>query len=232
VAHYAGDYDSAAWMYWKLPSIWNDAARGKVPLSWAFNPNLAERFPLGMMWTRQTRTPNDFFIAGDSGAGYLNPGYLSEPRTHSGLPSGMAAWERHNSAFFKQWDISLTGFIIDGYAPGLIKEGLDAYARFSPDGIIAQRIPKIGMHQAMPYLRMGIDLPDDPKDAAAAIQRALKGDAPQFSVFRSILKPPSWYVEVGEELDHQTGGEVAVVDLYTLMALVKTACSTGSIPPE
>ena len=67
-----------------LPKMWTDPARGTIPLSWAFNPNLCARFPLGMAWPRENRRPNDFFVAGDSGAGYLNPGFLSTPRPHIG----------------------------------------------------------------------------------------------------------------------------------------------------
>jgi hypothetical protein len=32
-----------------------------------------------MVYTRRSKTENDWFIAGDSGAGYLNPGMLQEP---------------------------------------------------------------------------------------------------------------------------------------------------------
>ena len=225
-AHYVGDYDSAAWLYWMMPRLWTDSTRGTVPLSWAFNPNLAERFPLGMAWTRATRTPNDFFVAGDSGAGYLNPGFLSEPRTHSGLPSGVAVWERHNHQFFTKWDISLTGFIIDGYAPGLSKEGIDAYSRFSPDGIVAQKIAQKGVHNGMPYVRMGVDLPSEVSAAAVSIFNNSQGTAPQFRVFRSILKAPSWYKAVDEEVARVSGGTIQMVDLYTLMALVRESNTT------
>ena len=77
---YVGDYDSAAWLYQKLPEIWDDPNRGKIPLGWAFNPALAQRFPVGLAYTRATATPNDTFITGDSGFGYLNPGFLVPPR--------------------------------------------------------------------------------------------------------------------------------------------------------
>jgi GxGYxYP putative glycoside hydrolase C-terminal domain/GxGYxYP_N 1st domain len=221
VAHYVGDYDAAAWLYWNLPRVWMDEARGKVPLSWAFNPNLAERFPLGMAWTRATRTPNDFFIAGDSGAGYLNPGLLSEPRWHSKLPSGMAAWERHCRKYFEQWDLSVTGFVIDGNGPGLAEEGLDAYARFSPDGIVAQKIPEQGLHNGMPYLRMGGDLPGDPVEAARVIDGRFSHKPPQFMVFRSILKSPSYYAQISRELAKVAGDDAVVVDMYTLFWLLR-----------
>ncbi len=220
VAHYVGDYDAAAWLYHMLPKMWTDPARGTTPLSWAFNPNLCERFPLGMAWSREHRTPNDFFVAGDSGAGYLNPGLLSAPRPHSSLPSGVATWEHHNQRLFAQWDITLTGFVIDGYARGLTAEGLDSYARFSPDGIVAQKIPRQGVHKGMPYLRMRADLPADPK-AAARIMYAAGGTLPQFGVCRSILRTPSWYARVEQELKQVGNHDAMVVDLYTLMWLVR-----------
>ncbi len=221
VAHYVGDYDSAAWLYSQLPRMWNDPARGSVPLSWAFNPNLCQRFPLGMAWARERHTANDFFVAGDSGAGYLNPGFLTPPRVHSGLPSGWAAWERHCQHYYRQWDITLTGFVIDGFAPGLTPEGLDAYARFSPDGIVAQKVDPQGVHGGMPFLRMGWDLPSGPREAAQVVDRETSGMLPRFGVFRSILQTPSWYVEVQRELQQMAGDEVVVVDLYTLLWLVR-----------
>ncbi len=42
-AFYVGDFDSPAWLYQAGPSLWQDPARGKVPLSWAFDPNLCLR---------------------------------------------------------------------------------------------------------------------------------------------------------------------------------------------
>lgn len=221
VAHYVGDYDSAAWIYHQLPRMWQDPARGTLPLSWAFNPNLCERFPFGMAWARERRTANDFFVAGDSGAGYLNPGLLTPPRPHSGLDSGMAVWERHCRRFFSQWDISLTGFVIDGFGPGLAPEGLDAYARFSPDGIVAQKVALQGVHQGMPLVRMRGDLPADPREAAQLLRHASRGPAPRFAVFRSILQTPTWYATVQRELQAIAGDEVQLVDLYTLLWLVR-----------
>lgn len=221
IAHYVGDYDAAAWLYWNLPRVWTDGARGEVPLNWAFNPNLADRFPFGMLWSRQSRTPNDFFVAGDSGAGYLNPGWLSPNRPHSGLPSGMAVWEQHNQKYFDQWDLSLVGFIIEGNGPELRPEGYDAYARFSPDGIVAQKVPQIGMHNGMPMLRMKTDLPDSERNAAQTLLATFDDKDLQFVVARSILKAPSWYRRVGQELDRLNPPEYEIVDLYTMMLLAK-----------
>lgn len=221
VAHYVGDYDSAAWLYRELPRHGRDPARGRVPLSWAFNPNLAERFPLGMAWARERATTNDWFIAGDSGAGYLNPGYLTPPRPHSGLPSGLAAWERHCASFYRRWDLAVTGFVIDGFARGLSPEALEAYARFSPGGIVAQKIPRQGVHGQMPFLRMATDLPDEPAEAARTMHGLVAGPKPRFAVCRSILRTPGWYARVSEELRRVADSEVRVLDLPALLWLVR-----------
>lgn len=220
-AHYVGDYDAAAWIYQQMPQIWTDANRGQTPLTWAFNPNLAERFAFGMLWTRQTRTANDYFSAGDSGAGYINPGNLVTPRPFSDLPSGVAAWEAHCLRYYQQWDITLTGFVIDGYARGLTEELLDSYARFSPGGIVPQKIPPQGVHNGMPWIRMNLDLPHDAGPAAAALVGQFSGRAPQFRVFRSILKTPSWYLNVDTAVQNQSPEPIRAVDLYTLLWLVR-----------
>ncbi|MGH3659929.1 MAG: hypothetical protein ACRDUA_25090, partial [Micromonosporaceae bacterium] len=108
VMFYVGDYDSAAWLYQTTPYFWDDPARGSLPLNWAVNPNLAARMPVAMDRARRTATDQDTFIAGDSGAGYINPGMLAEPREFSGLPSGVAAWREHCQRHFQQWDLRVT----------------------------------------------------------------------------------------------------------------------------
>ncbi len=232
VSIYVGDYDSAAWLYRMLPAMWRDPARGSTPLSWAFNPNLGERFPLGMAWAREHRTTNDWFVAGDSGAGYLNPGDLTPPRRFSGLPSGLEVWEKHCEQFYKQWDISLTGFIIDGYAPKLTSTGLDAYARFSPDGIVNYQTNYQGVYKGMPYLPMCADLDGSPAEAARAIRKQTRDSSQHFFVFRSILKTPAWHAGVEQELRRLAGDEIKVVDLYSLMWLVREYETDASVRSE
>jgi hypothetical protein len=134
VTYYVGDYDAAAWMYQMLPRLWGDSARDSVPMTWAFNPNLSLRFPAGFDYTHRTRSANDWFMAGDSGAGYVNPSQLAEPR-ESGMPSGEKLWEAHNSKF----GLSITGFVIDGSTPPMPDSMLDSYTRFSPNGVICHR---------------------------------------------------------------------------------------------
>jgi len=192
VAFYVGDYDSAAWLYRMMPEVWDDEARGKVPLGWAINPNLESRFPLGLDYARSTATEADAFITGDSGAGYLNPGYLVPPRRWSDLPSGLEAWITHSRPLYKRWGLDMTGFIIDGNAPPMTEEVLQAYAGLSPAGVVAQKIPPASLVNGVPFLQMGSDLTGDDLDALA---RKIANDTTKgktsFHLYRTILWTPT-----------------------------------------
>lgn len=201
IIFYVGDYDASSWVSQTTPTIWDSPDRGKVPLMWSISPVLAERVPMALDYRRETATKNDYFAAADNGAGYLMPGMLQEPRPISGLPDGLDAWVNHNKPYYEQWDLTITGFIIDGQAPGLNEKGLDAYAKFSPNGIVPQKTPLTSLHGNMPVIRSDEDInQDNPVDAAKRILERVKDRPVPFHWFRNILKDPSWYVQVVEEL--------------------------------
>jgi hypothetical protein len=225
---YLGDWDSAAWLYRMMPGIWQDPNRGELPLGWAINPNLADRMPVAMDWLRETATPNDYFMTGDSGAGYVNPGMLQEPRPISGLSSGLDAWVAHNRPYFRQWDLHHVGFVIDGFAPGLDEAGFRAYARFAPGGIVPQKVPPLSLRDGMPVVRMASDLDGKPDQAADTIARNFGEGAseapkkPEVRIFRAILKSPTWYQQVADAVEarHPEGG-YTFVDPFSFFELSK-----------
>ncbi|HWH69679.1 MAG TPA: GxGYxYP domain-containing protein, partial [Candidatus Sulfotelmatobacter sp.] len=133
VGHYVGDYDAPSWLYKAVAAFFPDPARGRVPLGWAFDPNLADRAPQALVYAYRHATSNDFFIAGDSGAGYLNARALTA-RPDSGLPSGLKAWSAHCQRYYVQWDMSISGFILDGSSGASTGLEYGAYRAFSPDG--------------------------------------------------------------------------------------------------
>ena len=218
---YVGDYDSAAWLYATLPDHWNDPARGTIPLGWAFNPTLEARFPTGLVYARETATPMDFFVAGDSGAGYLNPGGLVAPRKWSGLPSGVAAWEAFSRPLLRRWDLGITGFVIDGFSPKMDDAVRGAYARLTPQGVVEQQTPTRPLESGTPFLQMVSDLPGDDVERAAGIvvDRAPRGGL-SFSVFRTILWSPTSHRRLFERVRARRA-DVEFVDPYTLMLLAK-----------
>ncbi len=218
---YVGDYDASSWITQRTPTIWDDPNRGKLPLMWCISPVLAERVPMVMHNFRTTATPNDYFAAADNGAGYLMPGMLQEPRDISGLPSGLDTWAKHCKKYYDKWGLTITGFVIDGMAPGLNEKGLDCYASFSPNGIVPQRIPLTLLHGNMPVLRFDADVVQaDPKEAAKQVIERIELRPIKFHWFRNILKTPTWYVEMMDEI-HRLNPNVELLDAPTFFELYR-----------
>lgn len=228
VGHYVGDYDSPSWLYKAVPAFFRDKRRGEVPLGWAFDPNLADRAPHVLAYAYRHATTNDFFIAGDSGAGYLNPRGLTV-RPDSMLPSGLQLWAEYCRPYYERWDMTITGFVLDGASGASTELEFAAYRTFSPDGC--------GTHfEKGPRMIAGVptcperDLPDSAAAAArmiAARAGEVKG-VPQFLWARSILKPPAWYAEVSRVLrEEYPSAPVVVVDPYTFFGLIHQATAIG-----
>lgn len=216
---YVGDYDSAAWLYREFPRCWNTPGRGSVPLGWALNPNLERRAPMALVYARETASPLDVFTAGDSGAGYLNPGALETPRPYSGLPSAVDVWERFCRGFYERWDLSVTGFVIDGSSRGMGPRAWDAYARFSPGGIGGQKMPPQGVHKGMPYIRVG-HTSGSARAAAEQFAAMISPERRSFYYIRTILKTADWHKELAEELAALQPA-ARIVDPHTFFALLE-----------
>jgi hypothetical protein len=222
VGHYVGDYDAPSWLYKAVPSLFADAARGEVPLGWAFDPGLSDRVPQALAYAYRHATTNDYFIAGDSGAGYLNARALTV-RPESGLPPGLEAWTEYCGRYYERWGMTITGFVLDGSGGASTDTEFAAYRRFSPDGL--------GTHfERGPAVHVGVptcvekDLPNEVEKAAAIIAReaAANQSGPLFLWKRSILRRPQWYADLSNVLKTKyPEAKVEVVDPYTFFGLIK-----------
>jgi len=139
---YVGDYDSSAWLKKYMYHYWtNDSARGSYDLSWAFNPNLSYRVPMCFQYMYETKSSLDYFVAGDSGAGYVVPAALETGKTltNSGMtrPSsytgGLDKWRAYSKTFYDRLNYSITGFILCA-GNGLSYNAMNAYSQLSPSG--------------------------------------------------------------------------------------------------
>ncbi len=224
VAHYVGDYDSPSWLYKAVPAFFCDPARGKTPLGWAFDPNLAARAPQALAYAWRHATNNDFFIGGDSGAGYLNPrGLIVRP--DSKLPSGMVAWQEYCRRYYEFWGMTISGFMLEGASGASDDSEIAAYKTFSPDGI--------GTHfQRAAAMRAGVptcpetDLPTEAQAAARFIAEyaGRHGGRTAFLWARATLQSPRWYADVSRLLREQhPGAPVEIVDPYTFFGLIRVA---------
>lgn len=234
---YVGDYDASSWITQRTPTIWDHPDRGKLPLMWSISPVLDRRAPMVMHNFRKTATRNDYFAAADNGAGYLMPGMLQEPRDISALPCGLDVWAEHCKKYYDKWGLSITGFVIDGHAPGLSLKGLDCYASFSPNGIVPQKVPLTLLHGNMPVLRSDEDIQQNPKEGALRIAQRVADRPIPFHWFRNILKTPGWYVEVMDELG-KINPNIELLDaptffeLYRIWLKQNPDAADGNIPVQ
>ena len=201
---YMGDYDAAAWISQAMPTIWDDPARGQLPIAWAFNPNLADRVPYVFDYIYRTKTAQDWFIGGDSGAGYLNPNALTGDRFGSGLPDGLDLWVRHNIRWYRRFDYSITGFIINGFSGGKVTLPVaEAYTRFSPDGAGVQYEIDYPLVNHTPFVTIVSDLYPDLSQLDKTIEQMqafAKPEKPQFLMYRMILQRPGTLKAVQDTL--------------------------------
>ena len=218
---YIGDYDAASWLSQMTPLLWDAPQRGKLPMMWCISPVLAQRVPHVMHYIRQTASPLDYFAAADNGAGYMMPGTAEAQDAAEGTSRHIDAWEAHCKRFYRQWGLTITGFIIDGNGPAMGKRALDAYARFSPDGIVPQKCEPASLHGNMPVLRSDWDLvSDNPSEAAHVLVDRIHQCKIPFHWSRCILKSPAWYNEVVREAC-SLEPSIQLLDAPTFFALLR-----------
>jgi hypothetical protein len=193
---YMGDYDCSLWMMILGDSKWSDPNRGQIPISWGFNPNLAEMIPAVWEYCNRTRTDLDSFIAGDSGAGYVNPSRLIRDRD-SGLPSAKETWVQHNLRWFRLTNEKITGFAINGIAGPITEEVDRMCAKFSPDGTFSQQLwyPQgdhmVGSAPGLLQGDLGVDGPDWWKASSDTVSDMSSYHGAQFLNYRTILATPT-----------------------------------------
>lgn len=222
---YMGDYDSAAWLSRNIPRIWDDPARGSLPTAWAFNPNLSDRVPYVFDHVFATASPKDWFIAGDSGAGYLNPNLLQGKRLDSGLPDALLLWEEHNKRYYETFDYSITGFVINGFHGTMPLNIQELYTHFSPDGVGMQLGFEKSLVAETPFIRHTSDIYPRLETISTTADEmagfAVKSK-PQFLVFRWILQTPTAMKKVHESLlARHEAHDWVFCDPYSFFALYR-----------
>ncbi len=65
--------DNLQYMQHRMRHLWDDPARGQVPINWSINPLAQDIAPILLDYYLRTLTPQDCLVAGPSGAGYCYP---------------------------------------------------------------------------------------------------------------------------------------------------------------
>ncbi len=214
---YMGDYDSSAWLKKWVPTFFDDDRRGDLPLMWSFNPNLADRVPMVFDYVYEHATPNDYFVTGDSGAGYVIPSLLPD----------LDIWVDFNEPYLDKFDMDIVGFIINGNNK-MTNEIFAAYAKIAPVGSFhndsSQKLTIYDGETVYMHLMNGID-PSDQENAVKSMYQYATATGNNFSAYRTICKSPTEVFNCVEAFIEYAnakndGYTYQYVDPYTLFDLV------------
>jgi len=237
---YAGDYDLAHPVYTLMANYaskpWLDPHRGDLPLAWGFNPALVEDIPAIMTYLYDTQTGRDYFVAANSGAGYLNPDALPDIT--------FLRWLLRSRHFYRQYGYNLQGFIVNGKGVAMSQRRLDAFTLIAPVGLLT---PDFETDEPWPRLQWRTplsavateSLAGTPDVAAEAVHNAyrrtvLAEGRPPFLAFRSAFQSPTFLWGVRDRIQaHDAEGRIlandgevlhpnySVVDPYTFFFLLE-----------
>ncbi|HKV58249.1 MAG TPA: hypothetical protein VJO32_08200, partial [Ktedonobacteraceae bacterium] len=99
------DGDNLQFNQHRMYRLWQDTARGSIPLGWTIAPSLIEAAPTLAAYYRKTATRNDELLAGPSGAAYIWPSYWPADR--------LGAYLQRTGTLMQQMDLQ-TIEVLDG----------------------------------------------------------------------------------------------------------------------
>ena len=220
------DYDSATPLYEFLYQFWNDPKRGEMPFIWGIDPNLVETYPDIIEYLYDTATPNDYFGADASAAGYMNPN-----RVH---PEHLELFIEHNKKFYDQLDMTLSPMVLDWDEPTSAVK--DAFTRFSPDGLATividfhegkGRHPEPHVWKGMPVIELhngtgGVAPPEPNSKQMSAHIPASDAGKTSFHFYRIVWTSPSDAMKTVELVKQMRPElDIEVLDPYTFFKLFK-----------
>jgi hypothetical protein len=215
---YQGDYDSASWLpSWLGNGRYNDPNRGNVYCSWGITPNSIDRVSAVFDYMYRHKTPKDFFMAADSGAGYVNPFQLSGTRSPSGYSSGIPIWQEHCRKYFRMLDYSISGWLLNGNFP--LPTSADAlnFAPFSGDGVGLDW----SSYYSTPSQSLVSNTPSvartQPDNPTMSRMQSVYASGVRFDWFRTVL----WYPSDIYNIQQSIGSQHKLVDVYTFYYLFR-----------
>ena len=228
---YGGDYDSAAWLRNHVCNFFShENARGSLPINWAFNPNLSERAPMVFDYVYENMTDNDFFVAGDSGAGYVIPYGLTAECDYRENPPAIFEWAEYSKPYYERFDYDITGFIINGNET-VTNEIMAAFNRISPKGSFHNSLKRpLTVYNGTPYLHLQNEVSGKPDriEASLPVMYEYMSDYMgkfNFSGYRTVCDSPDETKQLVERFiayakEHDPRFEYKYVDIHTFFDLV------------
>lgn len=144
------DSGDALWYWqWRQREVWEDPARGQVPIGWSLTPLLAEAMPAVLQWYVEQATPQDEFFAAGSGLSYVITPHFATRCAHPEAVWG--EFLRRTGTAMQRLGLSLLALHNGGWNEPPHPEVLRRYVRGLPGlkGILAD----LGRHEGMTYER-------------------------------------------------------------------------------
>ena len=211
---YIGDYDSSAWLKEMVPTCFNQSSLGELPLMWAFNPNLSDRVPMIFDYVYEHKTTNDYFITGDSGAGYVMPSYIAD----------LSVWQEFNRPYLEKFDMDIVGFILD--KKPMKQREFQAYAEMGIKGACYNNYSEhlVVYGGTTPFIRMH-DVYPGTEGWLEGMYAVMTGNGTNFASFRTIRLYTDQIVNAIREFEayanaQNDGYTYKYVDMYTLFDLI------------
>jgi hypothetical protein len=146
--------------------VWTKPGRGKLPFAWQVTMNWCDFSPAALEYFHESATPNDYFIGGLSGPGYMYPNNIPKDRfpvlmeeakvlmavldehvmeimdnsVADGNVGTVELWEETVDAYYKAFP-DVIGFI-NGYGPGRTRDLRDDRPMISYDYYIDPKRPR------------------------------------------------------------------------------------------
>jgi len=146
--------------------VWTKPGRGKLPFAWQVTMNWTDFSPAALEYFHESATPNDYFIGGLSGPGYMYPNNIPKDRfpvlmeearelmavldehvmeimdnsVADGNVGTVELWEETVDAYYKAFP-DVIGFI-NGYGPGRTWDLRDTRPMMSYDYYIDPKRPR------------------------------------------------------------------------------------------
>lgn len=137
-----------------LELLFSRKRKGKPAYKLGVNPNLSERAPMVFDYVYEHKTRQDFFIAGDSGAGYVIPFGLTAACDYRENPPAIFEWAKYSKPYYERFDYDITGFIINGNET-VTNEIMAAFNEISPKGSFHNSLARpITVYNGTPYLHL------------------------------------------------------------------------------
>lgn len=231
------DGDNLQYCQHHMKDSWRDSARGSIPLGWTIAPTLRQLTPMLAHYYQRSATPNDEFIAGPGGVGYMFPSHWPDEQ--------LADFLQQTGERMQDMDITLievldTQFLESSGIPilskiiptGMIffdedrqKQFIQQLRPFGLQGILSGaglRHPEWKLIDGIPFYQ-NLGLAGNVKQTVEMIQHAIASNAHRPLFLNVYILAWSMNPSLLKQVVQQLGEQCELVLPSTLLAMLKKA---------